>query len=122
MKKTILKTQEAVAKDSGAMKTGGNSKSLTGKGNFFKYVGIFAFAVALTVVACSAGGGQSGRWEYKIESIRISFDYGATSLEEHTDAFNSLGAEGWELVSVTTGNIGNGYTSNHLFTFKRRLP
>ena len=79
------------------------------KGNFFKYFGIIAFVAVITVVACSFGASaQAERWEYKIEHV-------TNDMLRGDDAFNRLGAEGWELVMRDSGD-GSG-----VFYFKRRL-
>ena len=111
MKKAVFKTNEAVAKNN---KCG---KSRLSRVNFFTYIGIVAFAVVLTVVACSAGGSsQSGRWEYKM----VNFNYSSYDIEKNTSTLNDLGAEGWELVSSSSSP--GAHSSQIMFTLKRRLP
>jgi hypothetical protein len=61
------------------------------------------------------------RWEY--HNITISYRFMDSTMEStinNFDEINSLGAEGWELVSITALGIGQ-RSRTHLF-FKRRLP
>lgn len=57
------------------------------------------------------------KFEYKIENIKA---YGVTSLvltKEHEKKFNSLGAEGWELIDMISLNNPR----NLIVVFKREL-
>lgn len=57
------------------------------------------------------------KFEYKIENIKA---YGVTSLvltKEHEKKFNSLGKEGWELVSLNSLNNPR----NLVVIFKREI-
>ena len=62
------------------------------------------------------------KWEYRVEQT----DVGGTmhrNLDKMTNSWlNAIGQEGWELVSITTLNVGSGLTSDkaHL-TFKRPI-
>ena len=107
-------------------KNGASSKSQTSRGNFLKKAcfglltaGIIFFSVnAYTGDSAQSSGSntQSERWEYKMLELDNVYKRKFPSKEA---ALNDLGAEGWELVSVTqTG-------SSHyqcLYIFKRRLP
>jgi selenocysteine lyase/cysteine desulfurase len=56
------------------------------------------------------------QWEYKIINIR-SENY---RLDPNAvTQLNALGAEGWELVSVTSVNFKTGATDNIAMVFKR---
>ncbi|MEM8930170.1 MAG: DUF4177 domain-containing protein [Acidobacteriota bacterium] len=59
------------------------------------------------------------RWEYKIinvrsEGYRLDPDSAQTQL-------NPLGADGWELVGLTSVNFKSGATDNLAMVFKRPL-
>lgn len=57
------------------------------------------------------------KFEYKVENIKA---YGVTSLvltKDHEKKFNSLGAEGWELVSLNSLNNPR----NLVLVFKREI-
>lgn len=57
------------------------------------------------------------KFEYKVENIKA---FGVTSLvltKEHENKFNSLGEEGWEL--VTLNSLNN--TRNLIAVFKREI-
>jgi hypothetical protein len=57
-------------------------------------------------------------WEYKIINIR-SENY---RLDPNSaPQLNALGAEGWELVSITSVNFKSGATDNIAMVFKRPL-
>ena len=65
-----------------------------------------------------AGGkeGAMAEWEYKIINIR-SENY---RLDPNAAVeMNRLGAEGWELVSITSVNFKTGATDNIAMVFKR---
>ena len=90
----------------------------------FSFVVVAAIAISVVVVAsCSnaqaqgGGGAKAERWEYKILEVRYSSDYRV----ESESALNSLGAEGWELVSAGSPATGNGSSSYFYGFFKRRL-
>jgi hypothetical protein len=61
------------------------------------------------------------QWEYRIEAY---MDFGAIGEESRraniTRQLNTLGGEGWELVSVVSGPVG---TTEHMYSllFKRRV-
>ena len=84
----------------------------------FSLVVVAAIAIsAVVVTSCGNVQAKSGsvakaeNWEYK--QLDFNYDNGG-----HRQDFNSLGKEGWELVSVTRGPhccTANAY-------FKRRLP
>ena len=69
------------------------------------------------------------QWEYMSLYIRNSHAYakqGETNFNNHDKLFNDYGKQGWELVSVAPligSNPLNGrvFTSNLVFTFKRRI-
>jgi len=70
-------------------------------------VGLFVFT---TVMVFSQNNSTSTvRWEYTVLNVKY------TLFEEEA---NKLGAQGWELVSVS----GVGSTSTPWYHFKRRLP
>ena len=56
------------------------------------------------------------RWEYQIINIR-SENYRLDPNSVHQ--LNALGAEGWELVSITSVNFKSGATDNIAMVFKR---
>lgn len=58
------------------------------------------------------------KWEYKIINVR-SENY---RLDPHADAqLNELGADGWELVTITSVNFKSGATDNIAMVFKRAV-
>ena len=57
------------------------------------------------------------QWEYKIINIR-SENY---RLNENPAEVNALGAQGWELVGLTSVNFKSGATDNIALVFKRQL-
>jgi hypothetical protein len=56
------------------------------------------------------------RWEYHIINIR-SENYRLDPNAVHE--LNALGAEGWELISITSVNFKSGATDNIAMVFKR---
>ena len=58
------------------------------------------------------------RWEYRIINIR-SENYRLDPNYEHR--LNDLGADGWELVSITAINFKTGATDHIGMVFKRPL-
>jgi len=59
---------------------------------------------------------ETHRWEYKIINIRSEhYRLDPNAVTE----LNRLGAEGWELVSVTSVNFKTGATDNIAMVFKR---
>ena len=58
------------------------------------------------------------RWEYKIINIR-SENYRLDP--ESYPKLNKLGADGWELVGLTSVNFKTGATDNIAMVFKRPL-
>lgn len=58
------------------------------------------------------------RWEHKIVNIQSS-KYRLTPDAE--PELNELGAEGWELVGITSVNFKNGATDNIAMVFKRPI-
>ena len=90
----------------------------------FSFVVVAAIAIsAVVVTSCGntqAQGGssaQSVRWEYKAVMMRDTSEESYAS--ENEVRLNSLGAEGWELVSVTSPS--SSYSKPCAF-LKRRLP
>jgi len=57
------------------------------------------------------------RWEYKI----LAYIYYASSIEALTKDVNTLGKEGWELISATPYKGGYATSNDNLLFFKRRL-
>ena len=60
------------------------------------------------------------KWEYK--SIKIETKGimgGILELDKFDYELNTLGQEGWELVSCFTTNQGQGYTRESIAVFKR---
>lgn len=56
------------------------------------------------------------KWEYKIINIRSeSYRLDPNAIEQ----MNPLGAEGWELVGLTSVNFKSGATDNIAMVFKR---
>ena len=85
----------------------------------FSFVVVAAIAISAVVVtscgntqAQGVGSAQSVRWEYQ------SLNLGCSPGEDFNVRLNSLGTEGWELVSVS----GNGTYCDWVAFFKRRLP
>jgi len=58
----------------------------------------------------------SAKWEYKIINIR-SENYRLDP--DSAERLNALGAEGWELVSISSVNFKSGATDNIAMVFKR---
>ena len=60
------------------------------------------------------------KFEYKTISIDTDYDF-----EDIDERFNSLGKDGWELVTAATDNTmdddGDTYTGYIWYTFKREL-
>ena len=89
----------------------------------FSLVVVAAIAVSAVVVtscgnAQAQGGGRATveRWEYKVLSdLRMS---DASNIETH---LNSLGAQGWELVSQGLYNGGANSSSYNSVILKRKL-
>ena len=78
----------------------------------FKYFGIIALAVVITVMVSSFGATsqQTERWEYQV----VCTTWG--SLDSNVKNINNLGREGWEVLSVVH------WPDSHLvFTLKRRV-
>jgi hypothetical protein len=57
------------------------------------------------------------KWEYKIINVR-SENYRLDPAAAPRD-LNPLGAEGWELISITSVNFKTGATDNIAMVFKR---
>ena len=82
----------------------------------FKYFGIIALAVVIIVIVCSFGAPsqQTERWEYKLVSTCDD-----TYLDTTEKKLNSLGREGWELVSAVPFTC---YQRGEIvFTLKRKV-
>ena len=100
-------------------------KSLMSRINFFIF--LIAIAVSSVLMSCNNAQGQGGgnskteRWEYKTLFIQLFFSDGQMhySYGNNVININSLGEEGWELVSVSTPEQ---HSSSYLFAFKRKLP
>lgn len=57
-----------------------------------------------------------GRWEYKITNVRSeNYRLDPNAAKD----LNELGAQGWELVSITSVNFKTGATDNIALVFKR---
>ena len=97
-------------------KTGANSKNWMNKKYFFKYFGIIALAVAITVIVSSfdTTSQQTERWEYQVVCTCDDAHLVATERK-----LNSLGREGWELVTVVSWNLN--LPDDLVFTLKRRV-
>ena len=78
----------------------------------FKYFGIIALAVAITVMVSSfaATSQQTERWEYQV----VLSTWG--SLDANVKKINNLGREGWDVISVVPWS-----DSYLVFTLKRRV-
>ena len=58
------------------------------------------------------------KWEYKVINIRSeNYRLDPNSVNQ----LNSLGEEGWELVTMTSVNFKTGATDNIAMVFKRQL-
>ena len=91
-------------------------KSRTSRGYFIKYFGIIALAAVITVIVCSFGvTSQSECWEYQVVSAFSDTLLGNTEKE-----LNSLGREGWEIISVVSWNPTLKGESL-VYTLKRRV-
>ena len=77
----------------------------------FKYFGIIALAVAITVMVSSfaATSQQTERWEYQV----VLSTWG--SLDANVNKLNSLGKEGWDVISVVS------WDDELVYTLKRRV-
>ena len=61
------------------------------------------------------------RWEYRVGLIDVSGLFNPNiNVDEIGQYFNSVGDEGWELVTVVDVNRGNGATSALLAILKRQ--
>ena len=60
--------------------------------------------------------------KFEYTTIRVNTDYGYDDIDER---FNSLGKEGWELVTAASDNTmnddGDTYTEFIWYTFKREI-
>ncbi len=62
------------------------------------------------------------RFEYKIlDAPAKGFWGGKVNLQELTDTLNSLGREGWEVVSATDTNMHEGATRGLIILLKRQI-
>lgn len=59
------------------------------------------------------------RWEYHIINIRSENYRLDPNAVQH---LNTLGADGWELISITSVNFKSGATDNIAMVFKRPRP
>lgn len=61
------------------------------------------------------------KWEYTSFKVEAKgFVGGILELEDFNHRLNSLGEQGWELVSCLTTNAGQGYTREVVAVFKRK--
>ena len=93
------------------------------------FVVVAAIAIsAVVVTSCSNAQAQGSvstkveRWEYKMICAKLSV-YSETNnnLNEIVPNLNSLGQEGWELVSVNLSGWGGYGEGGVVYTFKRKL-
>ena len=77
----------------------------------FKYFGIIALAVVITVMVSSFGATsqQTERWEYQV----VLSTWG--SLDANVKKINNLGREGWDVISVVS------WDNELVYTLKRRV-
>ncbi|NJM07492.1 DUF4177 domain-containing protein [Candidatus Gracilibacteria bacterium] len=62
------------------------------------------------------------RWEYKVIRYHIAGFLGPNlDIDDMAEYFNRLGESGWELVSMTDINRGQGSSDALIATFKRRV-
>lgn len=59
--------------------------------------------------------GDTEQWEYKIIVKKVD----GVDAPAYADPLNQLGAQGWELVSVTPGNA---MVKHYVYFFKKRRP
>jgi hypothetical protein len=101
-------------------KNGASSKSQMSRRNIFKYFGIIALAAVITVIVCSFGvTSQTERWEYQVVCTSDFNLNTEMKLDATKKKLNSLGNEGWEVISVISGHWR--YSDDVLFTLKRRV-
>ncbi len=62
-----------------------------------------------------AGAPDPEQWEYNIIVKKVD----GVDAPAYADPLNQLGAQGWELVSVTPGNA---MVKHYVYFFKRRRP
>lgn len=63
------------------------------------------------------------RWEYHVISLDTRGIFGANvDLQSLYGKLNELGEDGWEVVSSSPINAGQGYSQEVLFVLKRPLP
>jgi len=80
----------------------------------FKYLGIISLAAVITVIVCSFGvTNQTERWEH---TLVCTCDYAHLAATEKK--LNSLGREGWEVISAVSWNLNS--PDDLVFTLKRR--
>lgn len=66
---------------------------------------VLSFAIAVTAISLTSCGGNS-KWEYKVVKVAgtegVSGKFDGMSFNDPTNQLNSLGEEGWEVVSTYT--------------------
>lgn len=66
---------------------------------------ILFVAIAVAAISLTSCGGNS-KWEYKVVKIAgiegVSGSFGSMSFNDPTNQLNTLGDEGWEVVSAYT--------------------
>ena len=79
---------------------------------------IFSFVLVAAIVASVALTSYTNTQAQRSENATVErWEYKVVQLSPNDAEYNSLGAEGWELVSATTSSTSYGYSF-----FKRRLP
>ena len=87
-------------------------------------IALFSFSACTDANAQTGRVAQSERWEYKMLELSVwdvdvaTYSCRTTGERRSVEAtLNSLGAEGWQLISVARVQHASPW-----FTFKRRLP
>ncbi len=73
-----------------------------------------------TAVVLATGNPMSTRWEYKVLDSRVmNFFQPSLDGDALTSHLNELGAQGWEVVSMTSMEMGTGRTRDVVLVLKR---